>query len=323
MIVLRFLGFFFVALLLACGPYHLHAETLNRVVAIVNDDVITLYELNQRMREMTGATPEQMRGQDEQMYLETRRKILELMIDEKCAQDRIRELGIKVSEKEIDSAIESLKRKNGWTQEDLLAMLKKEGITWEAYRDRIKTDLERYTLINNQVKSKIIVREEEILRYYEENKADFGSEESVHLAGIFLIRKNPEDEKESGELKRKGEDIFSRLKNGEDFGKLAKELSQGPGADEGGDLGTFKTVQLEPVLRDALKGIEEGGFTDLIPRANGIQIIKLIKRQRAQVKSFEEVKEAIYDTLYREEVNRRYEDWIRELRRESYTKVIF
>ncbi len=324
MIVLRSIGFFiFVALLLAVCPYDLHAETLNRVVAIVNDDVITLYELNQRMREMTGSTPEDMRSENEQRYLETRRKILELMIDEKCAQDRIRELGIKVSEKEIDSAIETIKRRNSWTQEDLLAMLKNEGITWEAYRDRVKTDLERYTLINAQVKSKIIIREEEIVRYYEENKADFGSEESVHLAGIFLIGKNTGDEEEYRELKRKGEDILSRLKNGEDFGKLAKELSQGPGADEGGDLGTFKTLELEPALREALEGIEEGGFTDLIPRANGLQIIKLIKRQRAQVKSFEEVKDTIYDTLYREEVNKRYMDWIRELRKESYTKVIF
>jgi peptidyl-prolyl cis-trans isomerase SurA len=183
--------------------------------------------------------------------------------------------------------------------------------------------LERAELINYQVKSKIIIREEQITQYYEEHKKDFSSEEIVHLAGIFLIQRNPKDEEESRRLKAKGEDILARLKNGEDFAELTKKFSQGPGADEGGDLGTFKADQLEPELRKAVAGLEEGGFTELIIKANGIQILKLIKRQEAEARLFEEVKETIYATLYQEEVNRRYEAWIQELRKETYTKIIF
>jgi peptidyl-prolyl cis-trans isomerase SurA len=315
--------FFLVALVLLFGPQRVSAEIFNRVVAIVNDDVITLYELNQRIREMTGSTAEDLRDRDERRYLETRRQILELMIDEKCAEEKVRELGIKIPPQQIDAAIETIKRRNRWTQEDLVAMLKKEGITHEEYRERIRTELERFELIDNQVKSKIIIREEQIAQYYEENQKDFSSEETVQLAGIFLIRKNPEDEKEFRELNIKGEDILGRLKNGEDFAALAKEFSQGPGANEGGDLGAFKADQLEPELRKALEGIEAGQFTDLIIKKNGIQIIKLIKKQKAQARPFEEVKDAIYAKLYQQEVNKRYMAWIRELRKETYTKIIF
>lgn len=315
--------FFLVALLFLFGLQRVSAEIFNRVVAIVNDDVITLYELNQRIRELTGSTAQDLRDKDETSYLETRRQILELMIDEKCAEEKVRELGIKIPPQQIDATIETIKNRNRMTQEDLMAMLKNDGATYEEYRERIRAQLERIELINYQVKSKIIIREEQIAQYYKENQEEFGSEATVQLAGIFLIQKNPEDEREFRELKIKGEDILGRLKNGEDFAALAKEFSQGPGADEGGDLGAFKEDQLEPELRKALKGIEAGQFTDLIIKKNGIQIIKLTKRQKAQVRSFEEVKDAIHAKLYQEEVNKRYMAWIKELRKETYTKIIF
>jgi peptidyl-prolyl cis-trans isomerase SurA len=315
--------FFLIALVFVLGPDRVCGEVFNRVVAIVNDDVITLYELNQRIRLMTGTTAEALREKDEAGYLEARRKILQFMIDEKCAQGKIQEMGINIPPEQIDARIEMIKKRNRWTHEDLVAMLKSEGMTIEEFREKIKTDLERAELINYQVKSKIIVTEEQITQYYEEHKKEFSSEEIVHLAGIFLIRRNPGDEEESLRLKAKGEEILARLKNGEDFAELCKQFSQGPGADEGGNLGTFKADQLDPELRKAVAGIEEGGVTDLIIKPNGIQILKLIKRQGAEARPFEEVRESIFATLYQQEVDRRYEAWIKELRKETYTKVIF
>ena len=315
--------FFLVAFFLVLGPHRVSGEVFNRVVAIVNDDVITLYELNQKIREMTGLTPETLRDKDEGRYLETRRKILELMINDKCAKEKIRELGIQIPPERLDAAIETIKRRNHWTHEDFLAMLKKEGITFEAYREELKAELERIELINAQVKSKIVIREEEIDQYYRDHQEEFSTEETVQLSGIFLIRKNPKDEEEFRELKVTGEDILARLRNGEDFARLAKVFSQGPGADEGGNLGTFKVDQLDPALAKALEGLDAGQVTDLIIKANGIQILKVIKRQKGEVKPLEEVREKIDATLYQQEVNRRYEAWIQELRRETYTKIIF
>jgi peptidyl-prolyl cis-trans isomerase SurA len=315
--------FLLVALLTLFGLKGVCAETFNRVVAIVNDDVITLYELNQKIRELTGSNAQDLRDKDERSYLETRRQILELMIDEKCTEEKVRELGIKIPPQQIDAYMENVKRRNRWTQEDLMTMLKSEGITYEEYREAVRSRLERIELINHQVKSKIIIREEQIAQYYKEHQEEFASEDTVQLAGIFLIQKNPEDEREFSELKIKGEDILGRLKNGEDFAALAEEFSQGPGADEGGDLGTFKADQLEPELRKALEGMEAGQFTDLIIKKNGIQIIKLTKRHKGQVDSFEGVKDAIQAKLYQQEVDKRYMAWIKELRKETYTKIIF
>jgi peptidyl-prolyl cis-trans isomerase SurA len=304
-------------------PNGVASEICNRIVAVVNDEVITLYELNKKIEEMTRMSPEDLNLKDPKRYLETRRMILDLLINDRITQEKIQELEITVSERQVDETIERIKENNRWTHEDLMEKLKAEGLTYEKYRDRIKKDLERIKLINSEVKSKIIIREEEIRKFYEEHKEDLSTEGQMHLAGIFLMGEDPNDPEEVRKLTLKGQDILSRLRNGEDFAKVAREFSQGPGAKDGGDLGRFKTTQLNPELRKELESVPVGGYSDLILRPNGIQIIKVIENEKGQVKPFEEVKDAIQGILYQEEVNRRYTAWIDDLRKKSYTKIIF
>lgn len=299
------------------------AEVCNRLVAVVNNDVITLYELNNRMKEMTGVPVEELMQKNEAMYREARQKILELLIDEKIAQAKIKELRIQVSDKQVDNFLEKMKRDNQLTQEDLVAGLEKEGLSYEKYRERIRRDIERSQLIEYEVRSKIIIRDEAIQKYYEEHKGTFGVAEKVHLAGIFLMRKNLKSEEEMRELYRKAQDISAKLKAGADFGQMAGTYSEGPGAKQGGDLGQFTVEHLEAGLKSVVEALPEGGVSDPLVRPNGIQIIKVVKKQTGKIRSLEEMKEAIFEILYREEVNRRYQIWIKELRDSAYTRVIY
>ena len=305
------------------GLHHALGETLNRVVAIVNDDIITLHELNKKIKELTGLAPIELRGQNEERYYETRSKVLELLMDEKITQGKIQEMGIKVTQKEVDDAIEKMKRDNKWTQEDLMSRLKNEGLSLEKYRENMKTELERIQLINYEVRSRIIIREEMMTRYYEDHKKRFHEDMKVQLSSIFLLSENPEDEKESFELKKTGEGILGKLKGGVNFQSLARKYSQGPGAEEGGYLGVFKINELDPQLKKILEVIPEGGISDLIIRPNGIQIIMVVRKEGGKVKSYEDVKDAIYGILYQEEIDKRYMAWIKELRKRSFTKIIF
>ena len=320
--LLRSLSFLILATSLWLEPLFA-AEVCNRVVAVVNNDVITLYELNNRMKEMTGVPPEELMLKSDAMYRDARQKILELLIDEKIAQAKIKELRIQVSDRQVDNYVEKLKRDNQLTQEDLVAGLEKEGLSYEKYRERIKRDIERAQLIEYEVRSKIIIREETIQKYYEEQKGTFGVAEKVQLAGIFLMRKNLKSEEEMRELYRKAQEIAVKLKAGADFSQLAGSYSEGPGAKDGGDLGQFTVDHLEPGLKGVVEALPEGGISDPLVRPNGIQIIKVTKKQTGKIRSLEEMKEAIYGILYQEEVNRRYQNWIKELRESAYTRVVF
>ena len=306
-----------------CNLSSVLGEIFNRVVAIVNDEVITLYELNTRIKRLTGFEPADLRLQDEKGYLETRTKILDLLIDEEIAREKIRELGISMTPREIDEAIEDVKRENSLTQEELISGLKRQGMSYESYRESIKNELERMRLINFEVKSKIIIREEKIREYYNEHRDEFSIEEKVHLASIFLMQEDPSDQAEAHSLRMKAEEILSRLKKGEDFGELAREFSRGPGAQEGGDLGFFKTSQLDSEVAMIIKDVSAGEASEPIVRPSGIQIIRLEERQERRVRSLDEVRDTIYAILYRGEIDTRYSFWIKELREKAYTKIIF
>ena len=315
--------FFFLAVTSLMPAFSFAAETCNRVVAIVNNQVITLYELNKTIKEMTGYSAEDLRLRNEQQFLDARRQILYRIIDEKIAEEKIKELKISVTDRQIDAAIERIKSDNHMTQEDLVARLQVDGLTYEKYRERIKGQIERAQLIEYEVKSKIIISEADIARYYEQNKEHFGTGDKVRLASIFLLRKNADDPEELEALKKRGEDILAKLKAGADFTELARRFSEGPGADDGGDLGSFKWDQLDAEAKTMLEGVPEGGFTNLIVRKNGVQIIKVVEKQEGKKRPLEEVRGSIHEILYRQEVDNHYNEWIKGLRESSYTKIIF
>ena len=315
--------FLFLVMIALLGFHHAHGETLNRVVAIVNDDIVTLYELNRKIKELTGRTPVELKALNEERYFETRSQILELLINDKITEGKIKEMGINVTQEEVDKAIEKIKRENKWTQEDLVSRLKNDGLSLEKYKKNMKTELERIKVINYAVRSRILIRDEMIRKFYEENKDKFNEAAKVHLASIFLLPKNPDDEEETRAIEKKGSEILDRLKGGEDFKDLARRYSQGPGAEDGGYLGVFKLDELNPGLKKILEVIPEGGFSDLIIMPKGIQIIMVVKKDGGKAKSYEDVQDAIYGILYQEEIERRYQAWIKELRESSYTKIIF
>ena len=300
-----------------------YGEIYNRVVAIVNADVVTLYELDTRMKELTGMTPEALKRKSEGQYIDTRRKILERLIEEKIAIEKIQELEIKVQPKEVDATIEKVKTDNKLTQEDLVAALKEQGQTYEQYRKMLKTELERMRLINYEVKSKIIIREEELKEYYDEHKDEFSTQGKVHLAMIFLKQEDPADPEESRALKQKARKIIQKIKAGEDFGKLAKAFSNGPGANEGGDLGVFKISELNQEMAATVKDLSSGEVGNPIIGSNGIQIIKVVEKDKGGEKSFDQVKNSISSTLYRKKLDQAYAEWIKDLREKAYVKIIF
>jgi peptidyl-prolyl cis-trans isomerase SurA len=115
------------------------AEICNRVVAQVNNDVITLYELDNKIKELTGYDPGELKMKDEKSYIETRRKVLDLLVDERIAFEKILELGIEVTPGEIDEAIEKIKESNHLTQEGLIARLKKQEVSFKSYREEIRS----------------------------------------------------------------------------------------------------------------------------------------------------------------------------------------
>lgn len=310
-------------ILFTLTPGYLRAEITNRIVATINTDIITLHELNTSIKRLTGLSVKDLQLRDERNFYKVRRAVLDKLINEKIAKQQIIKLGIKVLTKDVEGAIERVKRENNLTQEELIYSLKMEGITLEEYKERIRRDIERFRLVNYEVKSKIVITEENVKKYYQQHTKEYTEADKVRLARIFLKIRNPDDKEEIAQTKDLGREILRELEGGRDFFEMARIYSQGPAAREGGDLGWIKLSQLEPELRKKIAKLSPGERTNLNLAPSGFQIIKLIEEKKEGIKPFEEVRDAIYSKLFREEVEKRYVAWLKKLREKSFIKVIF
>ena len=310
-------------IVLAMQTGYLQAEITNRVVVTVNSDIITLHELNTSIKRVAGLSPRDLRQRDVEKYLELRRAVLNKMINEKIAQQEIVRLKIKVTAKDIEESIEQIKRENNLTHEELIEGLKAEGITLEEYKERIKEEIQRFRLVNYEVKSKIVVTEGDVRRYYQNQIDEYTVVYKVRLARIFLRIEKPDDAEEIARVRGLGSEILQGLRQGRDFFEMAKKYSQGPAASEGGDLGWVALDNLETGLRNTISKLSPGEYTDLNPAPSGFQIIGVLEEKKGGVKPLEEVRDAIHSKLYKEKVEKRYAAWIEELREKSFIKVIF
>jgi len=305
------------------APGYLLAEITNRIVARVNSDIITLHDLNISIKRLTGSSARDLQLKNEKEFYEIRRAILDNLVNEKITEQQIVKLGIKVTAKDVEEAIEKVKKENDFTQEELIYNLKQEGVSLKEYKDKIKKEIKRFRLVNYEVKSKIVITEEEIKKYYQAHLKEYTVVSKVRLERIFLKVTSPNDKEEIARVKSLGVEILQRLKQGHDFSEMAKTHSQGPAGTEGGNLGWIKASQLEPTLRKKIDKLSVGEHTDLDFAPSGFQIIKLVEKKKGGLKPFEEVRDAIYSKLFKEKVEKRYATWLNKLRKGSFIKVTF
>ena len=300
------------------------AEVVDRIIAYVNDDIITLSELNERTNAFVAARRQNPFLREEEQSLEKiRRNILDLLINERLAAQEISRLKISVSDEEMAEAIGTILRENRLTQETLEAKLRQDGKTIEDLREQIKAGLQQKKLVNREVSSKTVITDEMIQAYYEDHIEEFQRKERWRIQDIYLPFTPTDTPEERTHLRNVAKRILERLRTEGDFTSLAKRYSQGPGAEAGGDLGFFSKGELEPVLEAAIEALKPGEVSPDIETTRGIHIIKLTEVDKTPAKPLEEVEGTIRDLLYRREVDFRYREWLSGLRERSYVKIVY
>ena len=299
------------------------AEVVDRIIAYVNDDIITLSELNEKTNALVAARAQNPFLREQELSIEEMRlNMLNRLIDERLASQEISRLKISVSEEEVDRAIARIMQENRLTQETLEAELRKEERTITDLRRQIKEDLEQRKLVSREVQSKTVITDEIVEAYYQSNMHDFQEKERWRIQDIYLPYYPDDTPEERARLRNLAQEILERVRAGVDFGSLAKNYSQGPGAEVGGDMGYFARGELEPVLEAAVENLKAGEVSPDIETTRGIHIIKVTEVDRSPPKALDEVRESIRNLLYRREVEFRYREWLSSLRERSYVRIV-
>lgn len=308
---------FFVMLYIVVGSGLAHAQAVNRIVAIVNNEIITFYELEKEIKNINLSILE--KGKQE----EFQKQVLFQLIDQKLVDLQIKRLGVQIPPDEVDKAVARIKEDKGVnSSEDFSAALLKEGLSEAEFRNKIKEQILRFRLISREIGSKIIIPEGRVREYYQINKYKFQKIEGVHLAHILLTIPGKTSPEEIASQKKKGEELLECLKKGEDFAELARKFSQDPSATQGGDLGMFVFEEIEPSLQKVISALKPGEFSSILQSPQGWQIVKLIDIKRAKEVSFDEVKGRIQEQLFQEEVDQRFAQWLQKIKDRSYIQVL-
>ena len=296
---------------------------VDRIVAVVNDDVITQHDVDLALRphldnlKTQGMPPDLQRQSMDRL----RREAVESLIDAKLVEQEAKRHNITVSEAEVDQHIDQLKKAHGVGDAEIRAMLAEKGLGLEEYRRDIKGMIQRTKLVNREVRSRVVVTRDEIAAYYETNLAKFGGRRRYHLWNLFIRMPSsaPAAQREAAQVALK--DALGELQAGRSFEEIARRHAGRSEGVQGADLGFFNIEELAPQLREVVKLMKPGEVSPLVETEFGYQVLFVQELQDAPGRPLSEVETEIMDTLFRERVDSKVKDWISELRRRSYIKV--
>ena len=299
------------------------ADIVDRIAAVVNDDIILLSELDESFNPYaerilaSGYSPDEER----RMLFNTRKEILNQLIDQKLTDQQIKQSNITVRGDEIDGAIERLKEANFFTDEELREMLNAEGLTIEEYRKRITDQMLRAKLVNFEIKSKIVITKEDIESYYKSHSDKYGGIKKYRLSNIIMKVPSFASEEEKLIVLKKMEVVLTELED-KPFDSIAGIYSESSYVSDENGLGLFELKELSPKIQEAIKDIKTDEFTPVLDTDQGYQIFYIKEIVDVPGKSLEEASLEIEDTLYKEIVDKKFRSWIDELREMSYIKII-
>lgn len=299
-------------------------EIVDRVVAVVNDEIILLSELNQALDPFAKKLGqyEYSQQQKQQLSYKLREEILNQLINERLTDQQIKKNGIEISSAEVDASIEQMKQTNRLTDEALRKALSEQGITMEEFREKIREQILRTKLVSREVKSKIVITKEDIKRFYEKEYGKYAEIKKYHLRSILMQVPSKATVQEKMTIENKMRAIHEKLEQGENFEELAKTHSHPSLAPSGGYLGAFTLETIAPKIRDTIVDLKAGEFTEILDTDQGYQIFFLDKIEVDKGKSLEEVSGEIEEKLYKEIVDEKFNTWLQELRNRSHIKII-
>ncbi len=307
--------------ILPLGLFSLSQAVVDRVAAIVNQEIITLSEVERMIDPLKSEIDAEDRFVRRNRLNELSRMALERLIEERLIDQEARKVGIKVSPKEIDSAIEEIKMRNLATQEELEKALAQEGLTLEGFKKEIEKKIARTKMIQWAVKIEPNVGEKELINFYLKHSDRYRTEETYRPGHIlFKIPKEATPE-EVREIRKKCQKVYEKLKAGEDFGELAILYSEDLSSKDRGDLGFFKKGELLPAFeREALK-LKVGEVSGIVRTEFGFHLIKLLDRKGGAPLPFEEVREKVRQDYLEMEFEKGLKQFLTKLRERSIIEI--
>ena len=253
------------------------SRPIDRIVAVVNDEVVTANELRARAR----VAEVQLRRQKIQPpsadVLE--RQVLERMIVDRAQLQLARETGVRVDDATVNAALGRIAESNGMTVQAMRQRLEADGVSFTQFRDDIRQDIILNRLREREVDSRVQISDSELENFVAAQAGVTADSEEINIAQILLrVPENSASDRVDA-TRQRADELIAQLKSGADFARIAASFSNAPEALQGGELGWRNTDRLPTLFIDATKGLKPGDITPVLRSPNGFHILKVLGRR--------------------------------------------
>lgn len=300
-------------LLQLCWAQISSAEVVDRIVAEVNDEIITMSELEAASKSIEAQSGIKPTGKESK---EIERSMLESLIDRKLAKAEAKRRGITVEDKEMAAALANFRKKNNLQDDEAFnKALSKAGLSLKELKQNLADQIIQDRLVTIAVGTKTMISDAEVHRFYEEHvKASGGTQ--LHLRVIQIPFSPGATEAQKEEMKKKAEAILAEIKNGAAFADVAAKFSV-----EEKDVGAVSQSDLEPRLAEFLGRLKPKQVAPALT-PQGIQLIQLVERRTGEPRPFEEVAPEIRHMLSQKELEKQFRVWVKTLREKAHIKIM-
>ena len=304
------------AALVLLGAPRARAELVDRVAAVVNNDVITLSEVEKRAAPELARLDQEATGPDRaQKRAALMKRVLDTMIDEKLVDNELKELKVTIGDKEVDAAIDEVKKSYNLNDEQLQQAVAKEGYSVAEYREQMRKQIGRYKLISEKVRKNVKVSDADVQTEYDRMTRAEGEDYEVHIRHILIAvpRNASQAQVEQGRRKAAAVSVEAR-EPGVDFAELAKKRSEGSSSQDGGDLGFFKRGTMVPEFERVAFNLKTGEVSEPVRTQFGWHVLKLEEIRKLGMKPLAEVRPEIEERLRRAQADRLTSQYMETLR---------
>jgi len=289
------------------------AQDSLRIVALVNDDVITAIDLGVRT-EMVMASSGAPNTPESRQRL--RPQVLRTLIDDRLRQQAADKEGISVPEDRIEERMTQLAQNNNMNLDQFREALRHNNIEPSWLEDQIRTEIAWGMLVNRKFRSNIVITDADIDAAERRLREDAGKTE-YRLAEIFLSVDDPND---TETVRESAQRLIEQLKKGSDFAEIARQFSQSSTASTGGALGWLSPADLPPEIATGIQGMQPGTVSDPIRGEGGFHILKLIEERQVAANGGQS-RDDISNRIMRDRLDNMARGYLRELRRSAYVDI--
>ena len=308
-----------ITIVLACFSLHASAsekKPTDGKAAVVNGTVIAQEDLDRELSVVQQRLLSEGKVLNESQLLETKKRVLEGLINVELLYQEAQMQGAKVSDEAINKQLDTVKSRFP-NEDEFKSSLTKMNLTEAELITQIKRALTVQQFIDKKFVQKVTVSDKETRTYYDSNQAAFKQPEQVKASHI-LIKVGPQaDEPQKVAARKKVEEIQQRVQKGEDFAVLAKEFSEGPSSAKGGDLGYFRKGQMMKPFEEAAFALKPGEVSDIVETSFGYHLIKLADKKPESTIAYEDIKDKIQAYLKQKKVREQVDQYVKDLRGKS------